>query len=158
MKMHNGEGHGNTANFEFSVLGPGIPDGKGGYLPGRFEPTNIGEIKRALETFYTPDGREHSAGKTKAVDVPMTFLANDMVSLAALDAWAMCADGAVKGYKPACQVTDRTTGDDVAIVIEVQEAFLKEYNLGAMDREKPEAATVPVVFSFYNAKRMPQGK
>jgi hypothetical protein len=156
MKSHNGEGHGNTANFEFSVLGPGIPDGKGGYLPGRFEPTNIGEIKRALETFFTPDGREHSAGKTKATDVPMTFLANDMVALAMLDAWKMASDGSIKGYKPPCQVVDWTTDDQVAITWEVQEVFLKEYNGGAMDREKPEAATVSVVFSFFNPTRMPQ--
>lgn len=152
---HTGEGHGNVANFEIGIGGPGIPSGRGGFLPGTLAPVTVDGFPNSLDTFETSDGRKHSGGKVRSADVRMTFYTNDPIQMAMLDAWWAASKVGAPGYKPPVTSTVRETNGNPAIVYETEEVFMTSYDGGGLDRNAPDATMVEATFNFYNTVRVP---
>jgi len=155
MDRYDGDRHGNTSKFELSVLGPGIPDGDGGFLPGTITPINVSGLSNRQEVFQTADGREHAGGKVVASEVTMEVYTNDAITVALLNAWWNASKQGLPGSKLPCTFTVRRTDETVAEAWEWEEVFVKGLEPSSFDKSTPDAAKMTVVLSVYNPQLMP---
>jgi len=151
-----GERHPNVANFELGIGGPGIPDGKGGFLPGTLTPISVSGLETSLVTFETTDGKAHSGGRIKSAEVSLEFYANDPIQMGILLAWWLASKMGLPGHNPPVILTVRGTDEKVLATWEVERMFLTSPpNPPSLDRGSPAAAKIAVKASAYNCVYIP---